>query len=95
MKCGLYFYKERNFFELLAEHLKISAVAILIAIVFGGLVGILISEYQKSAKSTLGVINFLYTIPSFLYLGFLIPFSGVRKCDCNHCTDYIFTSSDG
>lgn len=69
--------RKEFFFELLAEHLKISAVSILIAIVFGGLVGILISEYQKSAKPTLGVINFLYTIPSISMLGFLIPFSGV------------------
>lgn len=57
---SLFLQRKEFFFELLAEHLKISAVAILIAIVFGGLVGILISEYQKSAKSTLGVINFLY-----------------------------------
>ena len=68
----------RSFFlHLLAEHLQISFTAIAIAIVFGGLVGILIAEYQKSARPTLGVINFLYTIPSISMLGFLIPFSGV------------------
>lgn len=39
--------------------------------------GILISEFQKTAKPALGVINFLYTIPSISMLGFLIPFSGV------------------
>ena len=50
------------FGKLLLEHIEISIAAILIAIVFGGLVGILISEYQKSAKPTLGVINFLYTM---------------------------------
>lgn len=61
---SLFLQRKEFFFELLAEHLKISAVAILIAIVFGGLVGILISEYQKSAKSTLGVINFLYKTSS-------------------------------
>lgn len=44
---------------------------------FGGLAGILISEYRKAAKPTLGVVNFLYTIPSISMLGFLIPFSGV------------------
>ena len=65
------------FGKLLLEHIEISLAAILIAIVFGGLVGILISEYQKSAKPTLGVINFLYTIPSISMLGFLIPFSGI------------------
>ena len=65
------------FAGLLWEHLEISLVAILIAVVFGGAVGILISEFQRSARPTLGLINFLYTIPSISMLGFLIPFSGV------------------
>lgn len=69
--------KKQFFLSLLLEHIEISLVAILIAIVFGGAVGILIGEYQKAAKPTLGVINFLYTIPSISMLGFLIPFSGV------------------
>lgn len=65
------------FLGLLVEHLEISFVAIAIAIVVGGITGILISEYRKSAKWTLGFINFVYTIPSISMLGFLIPFSGV------------------
>ena len=72
------FSERREFFlGLLWEHLEISLVAILIAVVFGGAVGILISEFQRSARPTLGLINFLYTIPSISMLGFLIPFSGV------------------
>lgn len=59
------------------EHLEISLIAIFIAIIFGGVVGILISEYQRYAKPALGLINFLYTIPSISMLGFLIPFSGI------------------
>ncbi|MGN0055049.1 MAG: ABC transporter permease, partial [Atopobiaceae bacterium] len=67
-----------GFFQgLLVEHVEICLVAIVIAIVFGGIAGILISEYRKAAKPTLGVVNFLYTIPSISMLGFLIPFSGV------------------
>lgn len=65
------------FWGLLLEHMEICLVAVLIAIVFGGIAGILISEYQKAAKPTLAVVNFLYTIPSISMLGFLIPFSGV------------------
>lgn len=65
------------FLELLLEHLEISLVSILTAILLGGFAGILISEFQKAVKPTLGVINFLYTIPSISMLGFLIPFSGV------------------
>ena len=41
------------------------------------MLGILISEFKKTAKPTLGIINFLYTIPSISMLGFLIPFSGI------------------
>ncbi|WP_417081870.1 glycine betaine ABC transporter substrate-binding protein [Mobilibacterium timonense] len=74
---GLLTTKWDFFGGLLLEHIEISMAAIVVAIVFGGLAGILISEYQKSAKPTLGVINFLYTIPSISMLGFLIPFSGI------------------
>ena len=72
------FMQDRSFFlSLLWEHLLLSLGSILIAIVLGGLIGILISEFKKSAKPTFGVINFLYTIPSISMLGFLIPISGV------------------
>ena len=72
------FTERKDFFlDLLWEHLEISLLAIVIAILFGGTVGILISEFQKTAKLTLGLINFLYTIPSISMLGFLIPFSGI------------------
>ena len=69
--------KKEFFFNLIWKHIEISLAAILIAVFFGGIIGILISEFQKTAKPTLGVINFLYTIPSISMLGFLIPFSGV------------------
>ena len=65
------------FWNLLLEHIRISAAAIVIAILLGAIAGILISEFQRSAKLTLGIVNFLYTIPSISMLGFLIPLSGV------------------
>lgn len=73
----LFIERNKFFTELLWEHIEISMLAILIAVVLGGTVGILISKYQRTAKPTLSVINFLYTIPSISMLGFLIPFSGV------------------
>lgn len=62
---------------LLVEHLQISLAAVAIAIVIGGVAGILISEFTRTAKPTLALVNFLYTIPSISMLGFLIPFTGV------------------
>lgn len=77
-EIGTLLTERTDFFAgLLLEHLEISFLAIVIAILLGGLAGILISESQRAAKPTLAVINFLYTIPSISMLGFLIPFSGV------------------
>lgn len=65
------------FIKLLFEHLRISMIAIVIAIVAGLIIGILISEFKNISKLTLGVIHFMYTLPSISLLGFLIPFSGI------------------
>ncbi len=74
---NLVFERKSFFIELLIQHIEISAIAIAVAIVIGGVAGLIISEYGRSAKPTLAVINFLYTVPSISMLGFLIPFSGV------------------
>ena len=77
-EIGTLLTERTDFFAgLLLEHLEISFLAIVIAILLGGLAGILISEFQRAAKPTLAVINFLYTIPSISMLGFLIPLSGI------------------
>lgn len=65
------------FLGLLVEHIQISLLSIVIAMVIGLAIGILISEYQKSSKVVIGIVNFIYTIPSISLLGFLIPLSGV------------------
>lgn len=72
-------YVERGdfFLNLILEHLKISGISIIIAIIIGGVLGILISEFKKTSPFILGITNFLYTIPSISLLGFLIPFSGI------------------
>lgn len=70
--------EKRGFFlNLLWEHLSISLLSIIIAMVLGLVIGILISEYKSSSRLVLGIINFIYTIPSISLLGFLIPFSGI------------------
>lgn len=74
---NLFLDRNEFFAGLLWEHLGISLLAILIAVLIGGLAGIVISEVQGAARPTLGAVSFLYTIPSISMLGFLIPFSGV------------------
>lgn len=65
------------FLELMLEHILISLLSIAIAIVIGLLIGVVISEFRKSSKIIMGLVNFIYTIPSISLLGFLIPLSGI------------------
>lgn len=65
------------FLGLLLEHLQIALISIVIAMVLGLAIGIFISEFRKSAKPVMGLVNFIYTIPSISLLGFLIPLSGI------------------
>lgn len=67
-----------SFFQnLLLEHINLSLFAISLSLIIGFLIGVCISEYQKSSKLVLNVINIAYTIPAISLLGFLIPFSGI------------------
>lgn len=65
------------FGNLLLEHLQLSLIAIALAMVLGLAIGIAISEYPKSSRLVMGIVNFVYTIPSISLLGFLIPLSGI------------------
>ena len=72
------FIKRKDFFlNLLWQHVGISFFTVITAIIIGGMIGIFISEHKKLAKPVLGIINFVYTIPSISLLGFFIPLSGI------------------
>lgn len=73
----LFIERPAFFGELILQHLRITAVAILTASVLGLAIGVFISEYKKIAPYVLGVINVMYTIPSIAFLGFLIPVTGI------------------
>ncbi len=74
---NLFFERKDFFIGLLFDHIKISLSAVLIALIVGLILGVFISEYKKSSKLVLGIVNFIYTIPSISLLGFLIPLSGI------------------
>lgn len=65
------------FLSLTWEHIQISVISITGAILIGLSLGILISQYRKSASFVLGFTNLVYTIPSIALFGFLIPLSGI------------------
>lgn len=64
-------------FELLLEHIRISATAIVIAGILGLALGILVSGKEKMATVVIGITNAAYTVPSIALLGMLIPLLGM------------------
>lgn len=74
---NIYIDRRDFFIDLTIQHLEISMTAVIIAAVLGLILGVIISEYEKSSSFVLGVVNFIYTIPSISLLGILIPFSGI------------------
>lgn len=63
--------------SLLGQHIYLSVVSVLIAIVIGIPLGILISKEKKLSKPIIGFANLIQAVPSLALLGFLIPFIGI------------------
>ncbi|PFO04775.1 ABC transporter permease [Bacillus sp. AFS076308] len=77
---GFWNYLTNNYSQilsLLGEHLYLSIVSVIIAIIIGIPLGILISNEPKLSKPIIGTTNVIQAIPSLALLGFLIPFIGI------------------
>lgn len=61
------------------EHLLISAIAFMLAILVAVPVGILLTRFKKLATPVIGLANIIQTIPSLALLAIMIPFLGVGK----------------
>ena len=63
--------------SLLGQHIYLSIISVLIAVIIGIPLGILISRQPKLSKPIIGTTNVIQAIPSLALLGFLIPFIGI------------------
>ena len=64
-------------FELLVQHFVLSLTAIILIVVIGVGTGICILRYKRIRQVVLGIVNFLYTIPSIAMFGLFIPLVGI------------------
>ncbi len=63
--------------NLLFQHIKLTLIAIVFAIVIGIPLGILVSKNEKIRKYIVGIINIFQAIPSMALLGLLVPMLGI------------------
>jgi osmoprotectant transport system permease protein len=59
------------------QHLGLTFLSLILAIIVGVPIGILISRRRKLATTILGIAGIMQTIPSIALLGFMIPFFGI------------------
>ncbi|WP_188455598.1 ABC transporter permease/substrate-binding protein [Virgibacillus oceani] len=64
-------------FETIWEHLQVSLISLIIAIVIAVPLGIILTRYKRVAEPIIGLSAIMQTIPSLAVLAFLIPFFGI------------------
>lgn len=69
--------KKSEILSLLLEHIQLTIIAVLIAVVIGVPLGIFITKNKKIASFVIGFANLTQAIPSLAILGFLIPVIGI------------------
>lgn len=69
--------RKTEILSLLVEHIELTIVAVLIAVVIGVPLGIFITKNKKVANIVIGFANLVQAIPSLAILGFLIPVIGI------------------
>ncbi|MGM0213948.1 ABC transporter permease [Enterococcus sp. AZ109] len=62
-----------------AEHIYISAFALILGILFAVPLGILLTRLPRVANVIIGIASVLQTVPSLALLALMIPFFGVGK----------------
>ena len=63
----------------LVEHIQLTGIALVVAVLIGVPLGILISYVRPLNKPVTGFINVVQAVPSLALLGFLIPFLGIGE----------------
>lgn len=73
-----YFGKEWNtIWQLTVEHLNLTLLAVILAIIVGVPLGILLTRHRFLASPVLSLAGVIQTVPSLALLGFLIPLMGI------------------
>lgn len=70
-------YRGDEIIRLLIEHMQITGLAVLLAILVGVPTGIFITRKEKSANLIIGIANIFQTLPSLALFGLIIPFLGI------------------
>lgn len=67
------------------EHIQISFIALLIAILIAVPLGIALTKTKRLSEVVMNIAAILQTIPSLALLGLMIPIFGIGRVPKNYC----------
>lgn len=63
----------------LIEHIELTSISLVFALIFAGLVTVLLIFYPKIRQASVYILSLLYAIPSFALFTLLIPLTGLGQ----------------
>lgn len=63
----------------LIEHIELTSISLVFALIFAGLVTVLLLFYPKIRQAAVYILSLLYAIPSFALFTLLIPLTGLGQ----------------
>lgn len=63
----------------LIEHIELTSISLVSALIFAGLVTVLLLFYPKIRQASVYILSLLYAIPSFALFTLLIPLTGLGR----------------
>ncbi len=70
-------YRSSDIFRLTGEHVRITGIAVLLAVLVGVPLGIYITKNRKVSNTVLNIANIFQTLPSLALFGLIIPIMGI------------------
>ncbi|MHC6179954.1 ABC transporter permease/substrate-binding protein [Clostridium sp. JNZ X4-2] len=75
--CNFLASRSGQILQLFLQHIELTLLSVVIAILIGVPLGILIEKKKKLSSAVIGIANVVQAIPSLALLGFLIPILGI------------------
>ncbi|WEK54432.1 MAG: glycine betaine ABC transporter substrate-binding protein [Candidatus Cohnella colombiensis] len=69
--------RKEDIYNATIEHIQLSFIALLIAIVISIPTGLMLTRFPRLASPVIGITSLFQTIPSLALLGFMIPYLGI------------------
>lgn len=76
---AMFLERRDELLQLFIEHMEMTAMAVLVSLVIGVIIGVAITKSKKAAALVIGIANLMQSIPSIGLLAFMVPFVGIGQ----------------